>query len=72
MSWWYWDEKGDIIILIIEKRKGFTKYLFSYTSSDISPRSKIRAIIEGLYKNKLDLKLYDTVLLFAIGIRIAG
>jgi hypothetical protein len=32
----------------------------------------MRAVIEGLYRNELNLELYGTVLLFAIGIGIAG
>jgi predicted ferric reductase len=72
VSWWYRDEEGDAIVLIVEKRKGFTKHLFSHTSSDVGPRSGMRAIVEGPYGNELDLELYDTVLLFATGIGIAG
>jgi NAD(P)H-flavin reductase len=32
----------------------------------------MRAIVEGLYGKELDLESYDTVLLFATGIGIAG
>jgi len=32
----------------------------------------MRAVIKGLYRNELNLELYRTVLLFAIGIGIAG
>ena len=32
----------------------------------------MRAVIEGLYGKELDLESYDTVLLFATGMGIAG
>lgn len=68
VSWWYRDAKGDaIIVLIVEKRKGFTKDLVS-----VDPRSEMRAIVEGPYGRELHLESYGTVLLFATGIGIAG
>jgi predicted ferric reductase len=68
VSWWYRDSKGDNnIVLIIEKRKGFTKDLVS-----VDPHSEMRAIVEGPYGRELHLELYGTVLLFATGIGIAG
>lgn len=67
VSWWYRDEEGDVIVLVVEKRKGFTKDLF-----DVDPRSKIRAIVEGPYGRELQLESYGTVLLFATSIGITG
>ena len=32
----------------------------------------MRAVIKGLYRNELNLKLYGTVLLFTTGIGIVG
>ncbi|KAM0132883.1 hypothetical protein ACHAP3_006172 [Botrytis cinerea] len=68
VSWWYRDAKGDsFIVLIIEKRKGFTKDIVS-----VGPRSEMRAIVEGPCGRELHLESYGTVLLFATGIGIAG
>ncbi|MAD85156.1 MAG: hypothetical protein CL912_19520 [Deltaproteobacteria bacterium] len=68
VSWWYRDAKGDaIIVLIVEKRNGFTKDLVS-----VDPRSEMRAIVEGPCGRELHLESYGTVLLFATGIGIAG
>jgi predicted ferric reductase len=68
VSWWYRDAKGGVtIVLIVERRKGFTKDLVS-----VDPRSEMRAIVEGPYGRELHLELYGTVLLFATGIGIAG
>jgi len=60
------------MVLIIQKRSGFTRSLFLYANNDLVYNSKIRAVIKGLYRNKLNLELYGTVLLFAIGIGIVG
>jgi len=60
------------MVLIIQKRSGFTRSLFLHANNNLVHNSEIRAVIKGLYRNKLNLKLYGTVLLFAIGIRIAG
>lgn len=72
VAWWYRDAKGDIIVLIVEKRKGFTRDLFHHATNNIDLRSGMRAVIEGPYGKELDLELYDTVLLFATGMGIAG
>jgi len=72
VAWWYRDAKGDVIVLIVEKRKGFTRDLFLHASNDIDQRSGMRAIVEGPYGKQLDLESYDTVLLFATGMGIAG
>ncbi|XTI85089.1 hypothetical protein V2W45_1466042 [Cenococcum geophilum] len=49
---------------------GFTRSLFLYANNDLVHNSKIRAVIKGLYRNELNLKLYGMVLLFATGIGI--
>ncbi|KAL5316324.1 hypothetical protein ACEPPN_015369 [Leptodophora sp. 'Broadleaf-Isolate-01'] len=72
VPWWYRDAEGDVIVLIVEKRKGFTQDLFHYATNDLDQHNGMRAIIEGLYGKELDFKSYDTVLLFATGIGIAG
>jgi predicted ferric reductase len=72
VAWWYRDDEGDVIVLIVEKRKGFTRNLFHHATNDIDLRSGMRAIVEGPYGKELDLESYDTVLLFATGMGIAG
>lgn len=72
VTWWYKDAGEDVIVLIVEKRKGFTRDLFHYATNDIDLRSGMRAIVEGPYGKELDLETYDTVLLFATGMGIAG
>ncbi|KAH8653957.1 hypothetical protein BGZ60DRAFT_386823 [Tricladium varicosporioides] len=72
VSWWYRDAEGDVIVLIVEKRKGFTQNLFHHATNDLDQHNEMRAIIEGPYGKELDLKSYDTVILFATGIGIAG
>jgi predicted ferric reductase len=72
VAWWYQVAGEDVIVLIIEKRKGFTRDLFHYATNDIDLQSGMRAIVEGPYGKELDLETYDTVLLFATGMGIAG
>jgi predicted ferric reductase len=72
VSWWYRDAEGDVIVFIVQKRKGFTQDLFRHTTNDVDQRNEMRAIIEGPYGKELDLKSYGTILLFATGIGIAG
>jgi predicted ferric reductase len=72
VAWWYRDTEGDAIVLIVEKRKGFTEDLFSHTSTDIGPQSGMQATVEGPYGKELDLESYGTVLLFATGMGIAA
>jgi len=72
VAWWYQDAEGDVIVLIVEKRKGFTRDLFQHATNDIDLRSGMRAVVGGPYGKELDLESYDTVLLFATGMGIAG
>ncbi|OCK88976.1 uncharacterized protein K441DRAFT_736980, partial [Cenococcum geophilum 1.58] len=70
---WYCDAKGNnVMVLIIQKRGRFTRSLFLHANNNLIYNSKIRAVIKGLYRNKLNLKLYGTVLLFTTGIEIVG
>ncbi|KAF2458843.1 hypothetical protein BDY21DRAFT_258314, partial [Lineolata rhizophorae] len=73
VSWWYYDADGNhFLVLLVQKRRGFTKDLFSYTSDSLSHEDGRRALIEGPYGKELDLGSYDTVILFATGIGIAA
>lgn len=73
VSWWYRDGEGNtVLVLIVQKRRGFTEKLFLHASNGLDGRSKMRAVIEGPYGKELDLESYGTVLLFATGIGIAG
>ena len=58
------------MILIIQKKKNFTEKLFLYVDNDLNSKSEMRVVIEKLYNKELDLKLYNTVLLFIINIKI--
>lgn len=60
------------MVLVIEKRGGFTRHLQGLARSEREQPPKMRAIIEGPYGKELDLGSYETVLLFATGIGIAG
>ena len=60
------------MVLIIQKRSGFTGSLFLHTNNDLVYNSEMRAVIKGLYRNEFNLKSYGTVLLFATEIGIAG
>jgi len=65
--WWYRDrDDNDIIVLIIEPRRGFTGDLVRRVGIEM------KAFIDGPYGKELDLGLYGTVLLFASGIGIAA
>ena len=73
VSWWYRDAEGNnVMVLIIQKRSGFTGSLFLHANNDLVHNSEMRAVIEGPYGNELNLESYGTVLLFATGIGIAG
>ena len=60
-----------MVVLIIQKRRDFTEKLFLHADNGLDDRSEIRTIIKGLYGKELNLKSYDTVLLFVTDIRIA-
>jgi len=85
-----WRERnnGDTYaVLIVQKRRGFTKHLFLHREHlfDGDPEKRdlyqrnhlhgvkgIRAVIEGPYGRELSLDSYGTVLLFATDIGITG
>jgi predicted ferric reductase len=56
VAWWYRDAEGDVIVLIVEKRKGFTRDLFHHVTNDMDLRSGMRAVVKGLYAKELDLE----------------
>jgi len=73
VSSWYRDDNGhDIAVLIVQKRKGFTKNLLMHTTNGLEPDGERIALIEGPYGRQLDLDSYQVVLLFATGIGIAA
>jgi predicted ferric reductase len=65
VAWWYCYEEQDVVVLIVERRAGFTHKL----PIDSTP---VRAMLEGPYGNEIHVDQYGTVLLFATGIGIAG
>jgi predicted ferric reductase len=73
VSWWYRDAKGnDVVVFIVQKKRGFTRNLFLHANNNLSQDYKMRALVEGPYGKELHLESYGTVLLFATGIGIAG
>ncbi|KAH8589104.1 hypothetical protein B0O99DRAFT_468463, partial [Bisporella sp. PMI_857] len=71
VAWWYpYDKDQDVVVFIIQRRKGFTQSLA--TRSNSSQSTKLSAIVEGPYGKEIHLDEYGTVLLFATGIGIAG
>ncbi|KAH7304389.1 hypothetical protein B0I35DRAFT_495104 [Stachybotrys elegans] len=72
VAWWYSKDGSDYIVLIIEKKHGFTKQLCSHRSIELNNSAEMVALIEGPYGRELDLDSYGTVLLFATGIGIAA
>ena len=73
VSWWYCDLDGhDVIVFIIQPRRGFTRALRLHSSSDLRQSTAMKAFIEGPYGKELHLESYGTVLLFATGAGIAG
>jgi NAD(P)H-flavin reductase len=72
VAWWYSKDGSDYIVLIIEKKNGFTKQLCSHRSIELNNNVEMAVLIEGPYGRELDLDSYGTVLLFATGIGIAA
>lgn len=68
VSWTYRDGNEDVIVLIVQPRKGFTAKLLP----DKVHRGKYKAFIEGPYGKSISVQNYDTAILFATGIGITG
>lgn len=68
VSWW----DRDTLSLLIEPRRGFTGSLQLYAKEERTKKADLIAIIDGPYGKELDLTKFETVLLFATGIGIAG
>jgi len=65
----WWDNSN--VTLLAERRRGFTDSLYLYAENHQSEETTI-AIIDGPYGQERDLTNFETVLLFATGIGIAG
>lgn len=63
VAWWYPFKDDNYIVLIAQRRQGFTQNLVP---------SSARALIEGPYGKEMSLDSYDNALLFATGMGIAG
>lgn len=73
ISWWYCDADGnDVIVLLIQPRRGFTRDLRLHATGEPGRSTAMTAFIEGPYGKELHLESYGTVLLFATGAGIAG
>jgi predicted ferric reductase len=68
VSWWYKNSDGhDVAVCIVEKRRGLTKRL-----SAVHENAEKRVLIEGPYGKDLRLNSYESIVLFATGIGVAG
>lgn len=73
VSWWYKDANGHrYVVLIVERRRGFTKHLFLCANDNPRKETELRALVEGPYGMTPRLHSYGTVLLFATGIGVSG
>ncbi|KAF2181279.1 hypothetical protein K469DRAFT_589592 [Zopfia rhizophila CBS 207.26] len=68
VMWW----SRDKFELLIESQRGLTASLQHYAQELGSKKSNTMAIIDGPYGKKVDLTRFETVMLFATGIGIAG
>lgn len=74
VAWWYREQGNHYVVLIVQRRRGLTKNLRLYASAsdDPSQHPEMTALIMGPYGKGLNLESYETVMLFATGIGIAG
>ncbi|KAM0269044.1 hypothetical protein ACHAQH_009849, partial [Verticillium albo-atrum] len=74
IAWWYRADDDFYIVLIAQRRTGFTERVFHMkdTRHNSGTRGGARALIDGPYGNEMNLDSYENVLLFATGIGIAG
>jgi NAD(P)H-flavin reductase len=72
VSWWFINsEGGQVVVLIVESQRGFSKSLTSRSYKDDSPPELWRAFIKGPFGHGIRLDDYGTVLLLATSIDIA-
>jgi NAD(P)H-flavin reductase len=73
VSWWFINSEGEqLVVLIVESRRGFSKSLTSHSHKDDSHPKLWRAFIEGPFGHGIRLDDYGTVLLLATSISIAS
>lgn len=74
IAWWYRADDDFYIVLIAQRRTGFTERVFHMKDirHNSGTRGGARALIDGPYGKEMSLDSYDNVLLFATGIGIAG
>ncbi|KIW79846.1 hypothetical protein Z517_06461 [Fonsecaea pedrosoi CBS 271.37] len=74
VAWWYQHQGNDYVVLIVQRRRGLTNDLRMHASAsdDPSQHSERRVLIEGPYGRELNLESYETVMLIATDIGIAG
>ncbi|RXG41887.1 hypothetical protein VDGE_30077 [Verticillium dahliae] len=72
IAWWYRVNDDDYIVLISQKRQGFTQKIFHMKDNKLTNNYRSRAFIDGPYGQEMNLDAYDNVVLFATGIGIAG
>ncbi|CRK11329.1 hypothetical protein BN1708_010134, partial [Verticillium longisporum] len=72
IAWWYRVNDDDYIVLIAQKRQGFTQKIFHMKDNKLTNNYRSRAFIDGPYGQDMNLDAYDNVVLFATGIGIAG
>lgn len=59
-------------MLILQRKKGFSKSLYTESRSPIGRPEGLKAIVEVLYGKDYSLDSFGTILLFATGIGVAG
>ncbi|MFI5420701.1 MAG: NADPH oxidase family protein, partial [Nitrososphaerales archaeon] len=73
ISWWYKDRNGNGVgVCIVERKCGLTQKLSLVDKQTNERGTEARVLIEGPYGKILNLDGYETILLFATGIGIAG
>ncbi|KAH7345846.1 ferric reductase transmembrane component 3, partial [Plectosphaerella cucumerina] len=72
IAWWYRVDDDNYIVLIAQRRHGFTERIFRIRDARRNGSAGALALVDGPYGKEMGLDAYDNVLLFATGIGIAG
>ncbi|KAH7363530.1 ferric reductase transmembrane component 3 [Plectosphaerella cucumerina] len=72
IAWWYRVNDDNYIVLIAQRRRGFTERIFRIRDIRRNSGPGARALVDGPYGKEMSLEAYNNVLLFATGIGIAG
>lgn len=67
VAWAYTDESRQVLVLLVQPRRGFTRKLLL-----ADPHHEYKAAVEGPYGPRMPLDQFGTVLLFATNIGVSG